>query len=78
MTVKTTTHPSTGDLASMYVFPQEYADHAPAGLLLHTGEQTFWIARNVLTMPWWKVIWNRASPVRWPNGWSTQLGLAWT
>jgi predicted AAA+ superfamily ATPase len=54
--VKTTTQPSTRDLASMQVFLEEYADRAKAGILLYTGEQTFWVGRNVLAVPWWKVL----------------------
>lgn len=54
--VKTTTQPSTQDVVSLQVFLQEYADRAPAGLLLHAGEQAFWIARNILAAPWWMVL----------------------
>jgi predicted AAA+ superfamily ATPase len=54
--VKTTTQPSTRDLASIQVFLDEYSDRAKAGILLYTGEQTFWISRNVLAVPWWQVL----------------------
>lgn len=54
--IKATRHPSTRDVASLRVFLDEYSDRAAAGLLLHTGEQTFWIASNVLAAPWWKVV----------------------
>ena len=54
--LKTSAHPSTRDLASIQVFLADYADRAPAGLILHTGDQTFWIARNVLAVPWWRVV----------------------
>ncbi len=54
--LKATANPSTRELASMQVFLTEYADRAPAGLLLHTGDQTFWIASNVLAVPWWRVV----------------------
>jgi predicted AAA+ superfamily ATPase len=56
MELKTTAHPSTRDLASMQVFLTEYADRARAGLLLYTGDQTFWIAKNILATPWWRVL----------------------
>lgn len=46
--IKATTHPSTRDVASLRVFLDEYGDRADAGLLLHTGDRTFWIASNVL------------------------------
>ncbi|HEX5435821.1 MAG TPA: ATP-binding protein [Gemmatimonadaceae bacterium] len=54
--VKTTTQPSTKDLAGMKVFLEEYADRAAAGVLLYAGEQAFWIAKNVLAAPWWMVV----------------------
>lgn len=53
--VKTTAQPSTRDMASMRVFLDDY-DRASAGLLLHGGDQTFWIARNILAAPWWRVV----------------------
>ena len=40
----------------MRVFLDEYGDRASAGLLLHTGEQAFWIAERVLAAPWWMVL----------------------
>jgi predicted AAA+ superfamily ATPase len=54
--IKTTAQPSTKDLASMRVFLEEYRDQALGGLVLHTGEQTFWVAERVLAVPWWRVI----------------------
>lgn len=53
---KTSTQPSTKNLASMNVFLEEYAPRAKAGLMLYTGDQTFWVAKNVLAVPWWRVI----------------------
>src|SRR5262249_28882382 len=54
--VKATAQPSTRDMASMRVFLEQYADRAAAGLLLHSGDQTFWIAQNILAAPWWRVL----------------------
>ncbi|HEY5085951.1 MAG TPA: ATP-binding protein [Gemmatimonadaceae bacterium] len=54
--VKATSQPSTRDVASLSVFLDEYADRAAAGIMLYTGEQTFWVARNVLAVPWWQVL----------------------
>jgi uncharacterized protein len=53
---KTTAQPSTRDMASLRVFLEDYDDRAHAGLLLHTGDQTFWIAKNILAAPWWRVL----------------------
>jgi predicted AAA+ superfamily ATPase len=54
--VKATSAPSTRDVAGMLVFLDEYSDRAPAGLILHTGDDTYWIARNVVAAPWWSVL----------------------
>jgi predicted AAA+ superfamily ATPase len=54
--VKATTSPSSGDLANMLAFMEEYGDSVTGGLLLYSGEETFWIAKNVLAAPWWKVL----------------------
>jgi hypothetical protein len=54
--VKTTTQPSTSDLASMNVFLDEYAHRATAGVLLYAGAQALWIAKNVLAAPRWMVV----------------------
>lgn len=53
--VKTTSQPSTRDMASLRTFLDDY-DRAAAGLLLYTGDQTFWIARDILAVPWWRVL----------------------
>lgn len=54
--VKATPQPSTRDLASMTTFLVEHADRAPAGLLLYTGDSTFSIAKNIMAVPWWRVL----------------------
>jgi uncharacterized protein len=54
--VKATAQPSTRDMSSMRVFLDDYPERARAGLLLHTGDQTFWIAKNILAAPWWRVL----------------------
>jgi len=37
-------------------FATEYGRLAPAGLLLHTGDETGWIAPRILAAPWWSVV----------------------
>jgi predicted AAA+ superfamily ATPase len=54
--VKATAQPSSGDLGSMRAFMDEYGDQVMGGLLLHGGQDTFWIAKNVLATPWWSVV----------------------
>ncbi len=54
--VKATARPSSGDLGSMRAFMEEFGDRAPGGILLHGGEEIFWIADRVLAAPWWRVV----------------------
>jgi hypothetical protein len=35
---------------------EEYADRVIGGLVLHGGEETFWISSKVLATPWWRVM----------------------
>lgn len=54
--VKSAPRVRTGDLKSLRVFLDEYADLAPAGLVLYDGTETYWVAERVLVTPWWRVI----------------------
>lgn len=54
--VKATSNPGYNDAKGLRVFLQEYAAEALGGLLLHTGEKTFWISERILAAPWWKVV----------------------
>lgn len=54
--VKATARPRLGDAANLRRFRTEYRDMARAGLLLHTGDQTRWLAPDVLASPWWRVV----------------------
>ena len=54
--VKATTQPRLGDCAHLRAFRQEYGAQARAGLLLHAGRHTEWLAPDVLAVPWWRVV----------------------
>jgi predicted AAA+ superfamily ATPase len=54
--VKATARPSTRDARHLRTFCEEYADRVQEGLLLHDGEEIFWIGRGILAAPWWRVI----------------------
>jgi uncharacterized protein len=54
--VKATTRPRVGDARQVMAFREEYGAKARAGLLLHAGKQTEWLAAGVLAVPWWRVI----------------------
>lgn len=54
--VKATAQPRLSDARGLLAFRAEYPDLARAGLLLHAGTETGWIAQGVLAAPWWRVI----------------------
>lgn len=54
--VKAAARPRLADAAHLRTFREEYGRKARAGLLLHTGQKTEWIAPDVLAAPWWKVL----------------------
>jgi uncharacterized protein len=54
--VKTTSQPRLVDAKGLQAFRAEYPDLSRAGLLLHAGTETGWIAEGVLAAPWWQVI----------------------
>jgi hypothetical protein len=48
--------PRLADAARLRSFRGEYGKKARAGLLLHTGNSTEWLAPDVLAAPWWRVL----------------------
>ena len=54
--VKATARPSTKDVQGLKGFLEAHGARAPGGVLLHTGSETFWIARDVIAAPWWTVV----------------------
>lgn len=54
--VKATKRPSHKAAANIAAFMDEYPGMCDGGLLIHSGNDTEWIARNVLAAPWWKVV----------------------
>ena len=54
--VKSTTRPAYADARHLLTFCSEYGERVHGALLLHTGEETFWLARGVLAAPWWRVV----------------------
>jgi predicted AAA+ superfamily ATPase len=54
--IKSTSNPGYNDTRGLRAFLQEYPGEALGGLLLHGGENTFWLSEGVLTAPWWKII----------------------
>ncbi len=54
--VKTSARPRVADAKHLMVFRNEYRKSALPALLLHCGNDVFWIADGILAAPWWKVI----------------------
>ena len=54
--VKATANPRLRDTVRIRAFRREYPERARAGLLLHSGETTEWLAPDVLAVPWWRLV----------------------
>jgi hypothetical protein len=54
--VKATTRPRLEDARHLRTFRDEYKKKARTALLLHTGEQTEWLAPGILSAPWWRAL----------------------
>ena len=54
--VKATERPRLRDARHLRTFRKEYGDQVRAGLLIHAGAATEWLASGVLAAPWWKVL----------------------
>jgi hypothetical protein len=44
------------DARHLQSFREEYGNRSRAGLLLHAGERTEWLAPKILAAPWWRVL----------------------
>jgi predicted AAA+ superfamily ATPase len=54
--VKTTARPSPRDADGLRLFADEYGDAVVGGILLHSGDEMFWLRQGVLAVPWWRVM----------------------
>lgn len=54
--VKATRRPTPADAKGLQTFRAEYGARSRAGLLLHDGEDTEWLAPGILATPWWRVV----------------------
>ena len=54
--VKASRHPRLRDTSHLRSFRAEYGPQSRAGLLLHDGTRTEWLAPDVLSVPWWRVL----------------------
>lgn len=54
--VKATARPRLSDAANLRSFIKAYGKKARHGLLLHTRKTSEWLAPDLLTVPWWRVV----------------------
>ena len=54
--VKASSRPRLRDAGHPRSCRAEYGPRARAGLLLHGGTHTEWLAPDVLSVPWWRVL----------------------
>lgn len=54
--VKSARSVTYSDTAHLRTFSGEYGDLVRGSLLLYDGEETFWIADEVLAVPWWRIV----------------------
>ncbi len=54
--IKATPHPSHRDARHLLTFRAEYGRAVPGALVLHTGEEIFFLAEGILAAPWWRVL----------------------
>lgn len=54
--VKTGGTPLPRDAAHIKTFFDEYGKQVCGGLVLHGGDQTYWLGDKILATPWWRVL----------------------
>lgn len=54
--VKSGTQPSLRDLRGLVTFLAEHPRVARGGLVLHTGQESYWLHDKIVAVPWWKVM----------------------
>jgi predicted AAA+ superfamily ATPase len=54
--IKATARPRVADARHLQTLRAEYGRLCRAGLLLHTGDVTEWLAPGILAAPWWRVL----------------------
>ena len=54
--VKAGRAPGPGDVAHLKTFCAEYGSDVRGGVILHGGDESYWLGENVLAVPWWRVM----------------------
>ncbi len=54
--VKASSKVTHGDTRNLRTFLHEYADVVRGALVLYTGDDVFWLSRDILAVPWWLAV----------------------
>ncbi len=54
--IKAGSRPGLSDTSGLRAFREEYGERFLGGLLLHTGEETQWLGKEILAAPWHRVV----------------------
>jgi predicted AAA+ superfamily ATPase len=54
--VKAGAHPTLKDVRGLAAFVQEYPRSARGGIVLHGGEDSYWLDERIIAVPWWRVL----------------------
>ncbi|MGH8284913.1 MAG: hypothetical protein ACRETT_04005, partial [Steroidobacteraceae bacterium] len=54
--VKAGTHPTTRDIRGLRAFLAEHPRRARAGVVLHGGNESYWLDEKIVAVPWWRVM----------------------
>jgi len=54
--VKASASPTLRDARGLRAFLEEYPRAARGALVLHGGEETYWLDEKILAVPWWRVM----------------------
>jgi predicted AAA+ superfamily ATPase len=54
--VKSGTRPSMRDVPGLRAFLEEHPRQARGGVVLHGGEESYWLDDKILAVPWWRVM----------------------
>jgi uncharacterized protein len=54
--VKAGSHPTLKDVRGMQEFLNDYPNAARGGIVVHGGNESYWLTENILAAPWWSVL----------------------
>lgn len=54
--VKSSGAPTPRDAAHLAAFQSEYGSAVRGGLILHGGDEVYWLHEKILAVPWWRVM----------------------